>query len=128
MKKSGFDWFLDLWLYRLLGKPFYFLMGLVGGVSLFVAYIAPVAYLAFGILYWLKHAQWLPYNTCQDLGLFCPVTTLDGLNLALIWIADHPFFAICLTIAIAIPLLMGILDSVVESSTRSRKRFEQKVE
>ena len=56
-----------------------------------VVWLAPVAYLSWGAIYWLRHGTWVIINLCHDAGVFCETGQMLGADRISRALADSPF-------------------------------------
>jgi hypothetical protein len=121
-----FSFKLERFAYKFFVRPTIGIGQLILIVMLLVGCFAPIAYLGWGALFWLKNGIWLTYNLCVDLNIMCGNSDALGLNKITRFLAENVFLSVCLGSVIWSFVMLRVFGALESLSSNGDDRYLKK--
>ncbi len=121
-----FSFRLERFAYQFFVRPTIGVGQLIVIVMSLAGFFAPIAYLGWGALFWLKNGTWLTYNLCVDLNILCGNSDALGLNKIARFLAENVFLSFTLASVIWSLLMLRALGALENITSNGDDRYLNK--
>lgn len=121
-----FSYRLERFAYKCFVRPTIGVGQLIVIVMSLAGFFAPIVYLGWGALFWLKNGTWLTYNLCVDLNVLCGNSDALGLNKIARFLAENVFLSVTLASVIWSLLMLRALGALENITSSGDDRYLNK--